>query len=196
MWDQNFARDEYIYGCNPNKFLAEQAHLLPNRSRRTLTLGEGEGRNGVFLASLGHQVIAVDASIEGCKKAQRLAQQRGVLIEYQLADLANYQIMGQYDLMVMIFCHMPSAVRQQVHQQMVKHLAPGGAIIYQAYSPRQPQFKTGGPSSLDMLVSLDELVQDFSSLQRPLCRQHQTSIIEGSFHTGMADVVEMVAYQV
>ncbi|CAG9295181.1 class I SAM-dependent methyltransferase [Celerinatantimonas diazotrophica] len=193
MWDERFSDSIYVYGCEPSQFLVEQMQLLGNQSRRVLTLGEGEGRNGVYLARLGHEVHAVDGSVAGQSKALNLAEAQHVSLDYSVADLADYQFEGQYDLMVMIFCHLPLAIRTKVHQQMCEHLAPGGVIIYQAYSPWQLQLGTGGPKKREMLVELSELEQDFSALNFMTCRQLQKKIVEGIYHTGMADVVEMVA---
>lgn len=193
MWDERFSADIYVYGCEPSQFLVQQMQLLGHKPRRVLTIGEGEGRNGVYLARLGHDVHAVDGSIEGQKKALKLAQAQHVSLDYTVADLAEYQFAGQFDLMVMIFCHLPLALRAQVHRQMCEHLVPGGVIIYQAYSPWQLQLGTGGPKKREMLVELSELQQDFKELNLLTCQQLQKNVVEGIYHTGMADVVEMVA---
>ncbi|MFM2486862.1 class I SAM-dependent methyltransferase [Celerinatantimonas yamalensis] len=193
MWNERFAQEQYAYGLEPNVFLVEQIQQLALPTRRVLMLGEGEGRNGVYLAQQGYTVDAVDGSQMGQKKALQLAKARQVSLNYTVADLAHYQIQGEYSLMVMIFCHLPPVIRQQLHQQMCKHLAPGGVILYLAYSPEQLQCGTGGPKQLDMLVSLNELQQDFAQLKPIVCQQRQREIHEGLYHNGMADVVELVA---
>lgn len=193
MWDERFSADIYVYGCEPSQFLVEQMQSLGQQPRRVLTLGEGEGRNGVYLARLGHEVHAVDGSQAGQNKALKLAKAQNVSLEYTVADLADYQFEGQYDLIVMIFCHLPLAIRAKVHQQICEHLAPGGLILYQAYSPWQLQLGTGGPKNREMLVELSELQRDFADLNFLRCRQLRKNIVEGIYHTGMADVVEMVA---
>ncbi len=84
------AATEFAYGTAPNRWLEAQAAAIP-AGGRVLCLGEGEGRNAVWLAQRGFSVVAVDASPVGLEKARRLAAERGVTIETRVADLASYR---------------------------------------------------------------------------------------------------------
>ncbi|CAG8999622.1 MAG: hypothetical protein CENE_01601 [Candidatus Celerinatantimonas neptuna] len=194
MWDQIFAKETYVYGRQPSEFLVEQCRQwLPGDPLDVLCLGEGEGRNSVFLAGLGHHVHAVDGSSVARDKARQLACESQVELTYDVADLGHYPFRKTYQLMVMIFCHLPLSVRQALHRQMVSHLGPGGFLIYQAYTPQQLSLGTGGPKQLDMLVKLSELERDFSSFDVLLSRQNRRMLTEGINHTGLGDVAEFVA---
>ena len=193
-WDERYSGSEYAYGLKPNAFLVEQATLLlPANRLRVLSLGEGEGRNATYLAECGHQVHAVDGSVVGLAKARQLATERKVIITTEVADLTDYKIDLAYDLIVMIFCHLPSRVRTKIHHQILSSLNPGGLLIYQAYSPNQLKYGTGGPDQLDMLVTLEELKQNFSPMQLLHGCIREREIKEGTFHTGLAEVTEFVA---
>ncbi|WP_192457757.1 class I SAM-dependent methyltransferase [Musicola keenii] len=193
-WDERYRNTEYVYGLQPNAFLVEQAaRFLPPNRLRVLSLGEGEGRNATYLAELGHDVHAVDGSAVGLDKASQLAASRSVKITTQVCDLATYQLNGTYDLIIMIFCHLPSTLRANIHQQIFAGLNPGGWLIYQAYSPNQLRYGTGGPGDVDMLVSLNELTDSFSPMHVLHACTHEREIKEGILHTGMADVTEFVA---
>lgn len=191
FWDERFGGDAYFYGTAPNDFLAEAAaHLPPHR--RVLSLGEGEGRNAVHLASLGHTVVAVDGSASGRAKALRLAEARGVSLEYIVADLAAWSPPGEFDAVVSIFCHLPSALRHRVHRAMWAALGPGGLFILEAYRPEQIPLGTGGPKDADMLVTLADLRQDFPGARERVAVEHRRTVVEGTGHTGPAEVVDAV----
>ena len=120
-----------------------------------LCLAEGEGRNAVYLATLGHRVTAVDQSEVGLAKAQRLAKARGVKIETLVTDLADYTITaGAWAGIVATFAHLPPALRRRVHRDVVAGLQPGGVFILEAYTPAQLAFGTGGPKSPELLMTL------------------------------------------
>jgi 2-polyprenyl-3-methyl-5-hydroxy-6-metoxy-1,4-benzoquinol methylase len=118
MWDQRYGGEEYAYGTAPNEFLVAMAPRLP--MGRVLCLGEGEGRNAVWLAGRGYEVTAVDASRVGLEKAERLAAERGVTITTVHADLAKHDIdPDAWDGILSIFCHLPPALRADVHHRFV-----------------------------------------------------------------------------
>jgi SAM-dependent methyltransferase len=192
MWDQRYAVEEYVYGTTPNDFLAAQAPRLPRG--RALCLAEGEGRNAVYLAEQGYDVVAVDASQQGMAKAQRLAAERGVRIETQVADLAGYAIpVGTWDLIVSIFCHLPPPVRRPLHHAAVLGLRPGGAFLLEAYTPRQLEFGTGGPPTAELLMSLPSLREELKGLSFVHAVETEREVIEGRLHTGRAAVVQVLA---
>ena len=197
MWNQRYNQPDYVYGTQPNDFLSSVATHIPTRrvqKGKVLTLGEGEGRNAVFLASMGYDVTAVDLSDIGLEKARRLAAERGVQITTVTADLGEYQIKPEsWDGIISIFCHVPSAIRVPLHQAVVRGLKPGGVLILEAFTPRQLEFKTGGPTAPDMLMTLASLRQELAGLRFILGAEVDREVVEGKFHTGQAAVVQVLA---
>src|SRR5207302_552154 len=137
-----------------------------------LCLAEGEGRNAVFLASLGHDVTAVDVSPVGMAKAAGLAAERGVALHTQVADLARYPIQpGHWDAIVSIFAHVPAEVRVPLHRAVVAGLAAGGVLLLEAYTPRQLGLGTGGPSDVTRFMTLTGLQAELDGLEWELARE-------------------------
>ncbi len=192
MWDERYAAGEFVYGSEPNDFLVSVADRIPKG--RVLSLAEGQGRNAVYLAGLGYEVVGVDSSAIGLEKAQQLARERGVKIETQVADLATLDIgVSCWEGIVSIFCHLPSAIRKELLRKVVAGLRPGGVFIMEAYTPRQLNFKTGGPSSEDLLPSLSDLKQELEGLILQHAVEIERDVVEGLLHTGRAAVVQIVA---
>jgi len=201
MWDERYSDDDYVYGKEPNSFLAsaiEHLHCTHNYSHRgeILSLGEGEGRNAVFLAEHGCVVTAVDSSRVGLSKAEKLAKARGVVIKGLHTDLADLEIeTTAWDGVISIFCHVPSRVRIDLHRRVVAGLRPGGVLILEAYTPSQLALKTGGPQDVDMTMSLKQLKQELSGLVFDHAQELEREVVEGKFHTGKGAVVQLIAHK-
>jgi len=192
IWDERFAEAGWTYGTEPNGFLVTVVDRIPQG--RVLSLGEGEGRNAVFLARRGYDVFGVDGSAVGLAKARRLAEEAGVAIATHLADLAEYEIApGSWDGIVSIFCHLPAELRRRVHRQVVAGLKPGGVFVLEAYAPKQLQYGTGGPRTRDMLVSLDDARAELDGLAFEVVRETEREVHEGRRHSGTGAVVQVVA---
>jgi SAM-dependent methyltransferase len=192
MWDQRYSAECYVYGTEPNGFLVSRADLLP--AGRILCLGEGEGRNAVWLAEQGHEVTAVDASVVGLKKARALAAGRGVRITRVHADLAHFAIEpGAWDGIISIFCHLPPALRAEVHRRCVAGLRPGGILLLEAYTPRQVGRGTGGPPTAELMMDAEALRLELAGLELLELAETEREIHEGTFHNGVGAVVHLVA---
>ena len=192
-WDQRYATAEYWYGTLPNDFLKEHVDALPPGGR-VLCLGEGEGRNAVFLATQGFDVVAVDASAVGLAKAERLARDRRTTIATVRADLSDY-VLGHdaWDGVVSIWCHLPAPLRARVHRDVRSALRAGGAFLLEAYTPAQLELKTGGPRSVELLPTLAELRHELSGLEFELATEREREVREGRGHGGRSAVVQVVA---
>ena len=192
-FDQRYGTDEYWYGTLPNDFLKEHVAALPPGGR-VLCLGEGEGRNAVFLAAQGFEVVALDASAVGLAKAERLAGERGVSITTMCADLADFA-MGRdaWDGIVSIWCHLPPVLRARVHSDVGRALRVGGAFLLEAYTPRQLEFKTGGPQSVELLPTLAALREELAGLRFELAIERERDVHEGRGHGGRGAVVQVIA---
>jgi SAM-dependent methyltransferase len=192
MWNERYGSPGYAYGTEPNDFLASVASRIP--PGRVLSIADGEGRNGVFLATLGHEVTSVDASSVGLAKAQRLAAARGVHITTVVADLADYAIAADsWEGIVSVFCHLPPALRQRVHRQVVRGLSPGGLFVLEAYSVRQLLHGTGGPASAELLPTLGALRTELAGLELLHAVEIEREIHEGVHHDGLSAVVQVIA---
>lgn len=193
MWNERFAEPELAYGDQPNDFLAEVAPRLRPASR-VLCLAEGQGRNAVFLAGLGHEVTAMDLSPVGLEGAQRLAAARGVSIQVEVGDLAEYELgAARWDAIVAIWCHLPQPVRLRAHRAVVQALAPGGWFILEAYTPDQLRYGTGGPPTDQLLYTAAQLRTDLDGLELVIAQERVREIHEGRYHNGTSAVVQVLA---
>ena len=192
MWEQRYGADEYIYGTEPNDFLrASVVELAPGRA---LCYAEGEGRNSVFLAEQGWQVSAIDLTEAGVAKTRRLAADRSVIVDAEVADLADYDLgENQWDLVVSIFAHMPPPIRTRIHNAMASALAPGGRLVLEAYTPDQIGRGTGGPPVPELTMTLDELQRDLIGLDIVHAAELERTVVEGPGHTGVGAVVQVIA---
>jgi SAM-dependent methyltransferase len=191
-WDDRYASPGYSFGTEPNDFLAAMADRIPRG--RVLSLGEGEGRNAVYLARRGYDVLGVDASAVGLAKARELAAAAGVPIGTEVADLAQYEIaLDGWEGIVSIFCHLRPEVRQRIHHQIVRGLKPGGVYMYEAYTPKQLEYGTGGPPDRELLVTLADAKRELAGLEFVIAQETVREVVEGCRHVGHGAVVQVLA---
>ena len=192
FWNERYGEQEFVYGTEPNAFLKEQLAKLP--AGKIFFPCEGQGRNAVFAAQQGWKVNAFDQSEEGFKKAQQLAQQNNVEVQYQVADALEVDYPKEsFDVIALIYAHYPSAIRQEVHQKMVSWLKPGGYIILEAFNPAQLKNSSGGPKDASMLLTMEILEENFKGLNIEELFYETIILHEGKFHQGEAEVVRFVA---
>jgi SAM-dependent methyltransferase len=193
-WDERYRGPGYFYGTAPNDFLVSVADRLP--PGRALCLAEGEGRNAVFLAERGYEVTAVDISAEGLRKAERLASDRRVALRCEHHDLATYDIEpGAWEVIVLIFAHLPPGLRERVHRDAVRGLGPGGALVLEAYTPEQFELRTGGPPDPGLMMRLATLREELAGLDLEIAREVRREIHEGAAHQGESAVVQVLGYR-
>jgi len=193
FWNARYSDSDLVYGEAPNEFLVAMAPRLPV-SGAAVDIGAGEGRNALFLASLGLDVLAVDQSDVGLRKASTLAQQRGLKLRTRAADLSDFTCPpGSLSLVSSIFVHLPRALRETVHARVLDWLRPGGMLVLEAYSTEQLARDTGGPKDPQMLASLDTLVSELAGLEFLHSQALVRRVVEGKFHGGDAAVVQILA---
>jgi len=191
MWDAEYQQEDFVFGTAPNDFLAEAYDFFPKG--KILSIGEGEGRNAVFLARMGYDVTGLDAVSSGFAKGQKLAESHNVSVHWQLADLNDFLWEpSRWDGILSIFCHLPSELRKRVHTQAAQALRPNGVFMLEAYAPEQIRYGTGGPKSLDMLPDLTTLLADFPTLKVLHARTLERGVVEGHRHTGLAMVNQVI----
>lgn len=190
-WDERYNRDGLLYGEAPNDFLREVMHRLPHG--RTLCLGAGEGRNAVFLAGHFGPVTAVDLSAVGLRKAEKLAKERGVELQTEVADLMEFSFGEGWSVITSIWAHVPPPVRERVHSQVIHALSPGGAFVLESYTPAQIGRGTGGPPNPALTTNLAELEQQLQGLELVIGREIEREVSEGELHNGASCVVQLLA---
>lgn len=195
-WNDRYRKDEFAYGIHPNNYLKEQLEKLPVGT--ILFPAEGEGRNAVFAAKLGWTVSAFDISVEGKKKALRLAEANHVMIDYQVGELQtlNYKPQ-QFDVIALIYAHFPAASKSLVHKTLDAYLRKGGLIIFEAFSKKHIDYiamneKVGGPKDVASLFSLDEIKSDFANYEIIELAEKEIELNEGLFHNGKGSVIRFV----
>ncbi len=191
-WNERYAASGYFYGKEPNDFLKLcAAHFKPGS--RILSLGEGEGRNALYLLSLGHQLICVDGSTVARDKALALCEPYNSQLEYRVEDLAQSQWNEPFDAVISIWCHLPSQLRKKVHASAVAALKPGGWWVLEAYRPEQIPFGTGGPKDIDMLLTPEILQAELRGLNFFLMQETLRNIEEGEGHKGRSATLQLLA---
>ena len=192
-WEARFAGPEYHFGTEPNAFLRSKAGLL-KPGQKALSIADGEGRNGVFLAEQGLDVLAMDFSPTALAKSQALARQRGVTIRTEQADLDTWRWpAGAFDVVAAIFfqfCAPP--LRTRVFDSIKRALKPGGLLLMEGYTPKQRQYKTGGPSEVENLYTRKLLEQSFADFSSVEIREYDSEIHEGPGHGGMSALIDLV----
>lgn len=194
FWNERYADEGYIYGVEPNDFLKDHVGHLP-RGGRVLCLSEGEGRNAVFLAEQGFEVFAVDFSSVARDKAVALDAQRCVSFQYDVVNLMEYDFgTRQWDAIVSIFAHTDPLTRDIVWARVVPSLKAGGVFLLEAYHPQQilGGYRTGGPPTVDMMVTPDMLQQNFADLSVLYEFCGEQYVVEGVGHTGHAFVTRFI----
>lgn len=193
-WDQRYGREDYLFGERPNDFLRNQENIV-RRHKRALAIADGEGRNGVWLAEKGLDVLSIDASAVGLNKAAKLAAKRGVAVRSVQIDIADYEWpASRFDLVVAIFIQFaPPALRQRIFAGIRQTLQPGGTLLLQGYRPEQLAYGTGGPSQRDHLYDAQLLKTAFSGFEILHFEEHDSAIKEGTGHHGMSALIDLVA---
>jgi len=194
IWNERYAGEDFFYGTEPNAFLASHKALLKS-GMRCLAVADGEGRNGVWLAEQGLEVLSVDGSHVAQAKAKKLAQQRGVAMAFEQVDLLQWDWgENEYDVVVAIFIQfVTSPEREQMFAAIKRCLKPGGLLLLQGYTPRQLEYKTGGPSQVENLYTEAMLANAFSDMDILQLHEHDSIICEGSGHSGMSALIDLVA---
>jgi len=194
FWDERYSTDAYIFGTAPNVFLASQAALI-RPGMRALAIADGEGRNGVWLAGQGVQVHAIDVSPVALEKARKLAAERGVTLDFELADVLGWNWpQAAYDLVAAIFIQFaPPPQRERIIEGIRRSLKPGGLLILQGYTPKQIEFATGGPPHAANMYTAGLLRDWFGDWDILHLHEHESFISEGSHHHGMSALIDLVA---
>ncbi|MGG7644513.1 SAM-dependent methyltransferase [Rhodovulum sp. YNF3179] len=194
MWNDRYDRPDYLFGTAPAVFLTEQAEWL-RPGLRALAVADGEGRNSVYMAGQGLDVVAFDAAEVGLDKARRLAAARGVTVDFRLSDIESWDWdAAPYDLVVAIFIQFADpALRARIFEGMTRALAPGGVLLLHGYRPEQVDYGTGGPPLRENMYTEEMLRVAFADLEILRLESYDREVQEGEGHSGMSALIDLVA---
>ena len=192
-WETRFRAPGYVFGEEPNAFLKSKAHLL-SKGQSALSIADGEGRNGVWLAEQGLDVLAVDFSESALAKAQALASRRGVKLRTELADIFTWRWpQAAFEVVVAIFTQVAfPPQRAEFFLNLKRALKPGGLLLLQGYRVEQLKYGTGGPPEAERLYTRALIEKEFGDLAALEIREHDSLINEGTAHVGMSALIDVV----
>lgn len=193
MWDDRFGSGPAPYGTEPSLYLKEKASLW-RPGQRALVPADGGGRNGVWLAEQGLDVLSVDFSDRALQRARDLAVARGVTLRTEQADLVAWTWPeAAFDLVASVYFHLPPAVRARIHGAMVRAVRPGGHVLVEAFAVEQMGYASGGPRDPDMLLTEQRLRSDFAGADVLEVRRDLVQLDEGPFHRGPGMLMRLLA---
>ena len=195
FWNERFNKEEFIFGKEPNEYLVKQSKQYLKPGNTVLCIADGEGRNGVWLAKQGMQVDAFDVSDIALAKAKQFAKDNSVELSHTLCDTDgwNWQA-NSYDAIIAIFIQFADpAMRERIFKQVYLALKPDGIFILQGYTPKQLEYKTGGPSALEHLYTEEGIRQLASELNILDLTSYEQELSEGARHSGISALLGLVA---
>ena len=194
FWNDKFSKVDYLYGLDPNEFIASNIDLMKDK-KRVLCLGEGEGRNAIFLAKEGFEVTAIDASDVGLDKLKYRASQDFLDIHCINMDLNNWEMIlnedEKYDVIVASYLHMFEQDRNSLFNKIEQNLKSGGYFIAEFFSKEQLNYNSGGPKALDLLYDLNDFDEVFTTFEKKITKQ-LVHLNEGVGHQGEASVIRVI----
>jgi len=190
-WDKSFSGKDYVYGKTENEFINLMSNIIPEGSK-VGCFAEGEGRNAVYLAKIGHDVTAYDQSTVGLSKTKNLASQNNVDVNTVEIDLTVEKVKPhQYDAVVMVFGHVPKKDQLFFLENMIASLKPGGYMIFEVYSEAQLMYKTGGPGSIERLYDPENILNWIKNYKCIHFYYGEVERNEGKRHVGLSHVIQV-----
>ena len=196
FWNTRFrdAGDDYLFGVEPNRWLVRHADALAG-CNSVLAVADGEGRNSVWLAQQGFAVTASEISPVALAKARKLAAGRQVSVNFERADLLTHVWpQAVYDAVVAVFIQFVGPQeRAAVFGGLKSAVKPGGVVLLQGYTPKQLEYKTGGPPSIDHLYTPELLRVLFGDWEILRLEAYEDELAEGTGHKGRSALIGLVA---
>lgn len=193
FWNDRFATSEFVFGQEPSQFVVRHSALLKPHSEVFLP-ADGEGRNSVYLAKLGHQISAFDFSPNAIEKARDLAKRNDVEVEFSVCDIENYPWQIDYfDAAFAVFIQFtPPPLRDEIIRNIQKSVKLGGLVFVHGYTPKQLEYKTGGPTNIENLYTAENLSALFFDFDILELKEYDTELDEGTGHKGMSALIDLV----
>lgn len=191
-WNKMYADDEYVYGTEINAFIKNNEYRF-NPPSKIACLAEGEGRNAVHLASLGHNVTAYDVSSTGLKKATHLASENNVKIETKQINLITEELPENvYDHAILVFGHVHKKHQATLINNLIRTVKKDGLIMFEVYSDSQINFDSGGPGKLDYLYNPQSVLNLIEPYECIHFYYGEAIRNEGLRHTGLGHVIQVI----
>jgi ubiquinone/menaquinone biosynthesis C-methylase UbiE len=192
IWESRYAEDEYIYGTEPNRFFKE--FIDANSPCKILLPAEGEGRNAVYAALKGWEVVAFDQSEQARIKALKLAEKNHVTIDYTVKDIFDFNYPEEsFDAIGLIYLHLPSEIKKPALNKLFSFLKPEGKVIMEVFHKEQLKNTSGGPKIEDLLYDIEELEDIFLQFNFSKFEKYNILLDEGKLHQGNAEVIRIEA---
>ena len=197
FWDNRYADKAYAYGTQPNDFFKNCLEKY-DVTGSILLPAEGEGRNAVYAATRGLDVTAFDISIEGQKKALKLADENKVKINYYAGAFEELDFKDQqFDAAALIFAHFPPDLLSVYHERIAALIKPGGLLILEGFSKNHIRMQetnpdAGGPKNVEMLFSEESIASDFPGFEILKLEEDEVELHEGKYHNGLSRVIRFV----
>lgn len=164
-WDRKYDGRELVYGEPPNATLVEVATNLERG--RALDLASGQGRNAIWLATRGWTVDAVDFSSVALTRASRVADSAPQSVRNRLtwihADVTELATQPNYDLVLMLYLHLPPKARRKAVAAAISALKPEGILMILGHHTSNIEAGVGGPEDIEILYTPEDLMSDIDS---------------------------------
>jgi len=201
FWSERYknAGDQYLFGTEPNHYLRSHRDLIVDNGKSAMLVADGEGRNSVWLSDQGLQVTACDISPVAVEKARKLSGSRKggpefVCADMLAADFPKLYAQKNFDWVIGIFIQFTNSEERICQFNLMKNLTcPGGRILLQGYTPKQLEFKTGGPANIENLYTREILEAAFNDWEIEELVEYEQEISEGIGHHGQSALVGMIA---
>jgi SAM-dependent methyltransferase len=163
-WDRRYAEVENLWAVRPNRFLVAETEEL--EAGRALDLACGEGQNAIWLASRGWDVTGVDFSEVAIARARSRAEREGIRVDFVCADLRAYEPEpGAFDLVLLLYLHIPADERRAVLAGAAEALAAGGTLVLVGHDLTNMTDGVGGPSDPRLLCTPDDIASELPALE-------------------------------
>lgn len=193
FWDERYAEEGFAYGTEPNTFLQTFKPQF-SAGQRALMVCDGEGRNGVWMAQQGLDVVSVDYSRVGLEKARELAVKRGTQLETICTDIYQWDWpVEEFDYVILIYAHFRESDRARIHKAAINALKKGGLLILEGYTKEQVNYASGGPNEPSMLYTEEMMREDFAQANISQLKSLIAMLNEGKYHVGNGAIVRVVA---
>lgn len=189
FWNQKFGETPNLYGELPNEYLKEKLKNL--RVGKILFPGEGEGRNAIYAAQKGWDVLAIDQSDVARQNALKLSLEKDVKITYQVMDMLDFKCDEEFDAIALIYFHLPLNLIEQIHKKLSSCLKKGGVVIVEGFGKNQHEYSSGGPKDIEMRYDLVQLKKSFPNFEWLEEFDGIVNLTEGTGHVGKAHVIRL-----
>lgn len=201
FWSDRFRSvgDQYLFGVEPNRYLQSHRDLIVSSGRSAMLVADGEGRNSIWLSERGLSVTACDISPVAIEKARKLLGARQVGPNFICADMlskdfSEMHLQKEFDWVIGIFIQFTNPQERIKQFALIKSLTcSGGRVLLQGYTPKQLEYKTGGPSNIENLYTKETLEIAFADWEIEELREYEEVISEGVGHLGRSALVGMIA---